>query len=137
MENPTVAGYIPKILFKIYLYLKEKFDPKPLLSEEEKVVSEVALKLIGYEDTILMFTPVSEIRYIKNDKKQIYVTIDKRIINLINHVYSYSVYLENDETYRKVISEFDKEMEKRRKTIDDEIRSNIQYSLNMILKSLD
>jgi hypothetical protein len=132
-----IVGYIPRLLFKIYLYLKEKFDPKPPLAEEEKVVCDIAIKVISYPDTILMFTPTTELRYIKNDRKQIYITIDGRVINLINHVYSYNVFLENNEMFIKVRSSFDEEVEKRRKSLDEEIKSNIRYSLNTILKELD
>jgi hypothetical protein len=84
-----------------------------------------------------MFTPTTELRYIKNDRKQIYITIDGRVINLINHVYSYNVFLENNEMFIKVRSSFDEEVEKRRKSLDEEIKSNIRYSLNTILKELD
>jgi hypothetical protein len=120
-----IVGYIPRLLFKIYLYLKEKFDPKPPLAEEEKVVCDIAIKVISYPDTILMFTPTTELRYIKNDR------------NRINHVYSYNVFLENNEMFIKVRSSFDEEVEKRRKSLDEEIKSNIRYSLNTILKELD
>lgn len=136
MEKNDVVGYIPKLLFRIYLTLKDKFDPKKPIREDEKICCEISKKLILNPDTILLYSPVSSIRYIKNDQKQIYITIENRVINLINHVYSYSVYVEDEQLFKDLITKFDKMIESRIENLDREIRNNIQHSLNTIFKNL-
>ncbi len=66
-----------------------------------------------------------------------FVVIESHTINLINHVYSYSVYLSSQSDYREITESFDGILESKRQSLEDEIRSNIQHSLQTILKKLD
>jgi hypothetical protein len=136
MEN-KVVGYIPRLLFKIYLNLKERFDPTPPIPEEEKISVEICKKLILDPDSELTFTPISGKRFIKNESKNMFVVIEHHTINLINHVYSYSIYLSSQTDYKEIIQSFDGILENKRQSLEDEIRSNIQHSLQTILKKLD
>jgi hypothetical protein len=136
MEN-KVVGYIPRLLFKIYLNLKERFDPTPPIPEEERITVEICKKLISDPDSELTYAPISAKRFIKNESKSMFVVIEHHTINLINHVYSYSVYLSKNSDYNEIIGGFDKILEKKRQSLEDEITSNIQHSLQTILKKLD
>ena len=136
MEN-KVVGYIPRLLFKIYLNLKERFDPTPPIPEEERITVEICKKLIRDPDSELTYAPISAKRFIKNESKSMFVVIEHHTINLINHVYSYSVYLSKNSDYNEIIGGFDKILEKKRQSLEDEITSNIQHSLQTILKKLD
>ena len=136
MEN-KVVGYIPRLLFKIYLSLKERFDPTLPIPEEEKITVEICKKLIVDPESKLTFAPISGKRFIKNENKNMFVVIESHTINLINHVYSYSVYLSSQTDYKEIIQSFDGVLENKRQTLEDEIRSNIQHSLQTILKKLD
>jgi hypothetical protein len=131
-----VVGYIPRLLFKLYLYLKEKFDPKPPISKEEHICYDICINLILNEDSKLTFAPVSLKRFIKLDEKDMFVVIENRNVNLINHVYSYSVYMENEELFEDILKTFDQTLEKRRQSLEDEIRNNIQHSLQNILEKI-
>ena len=62
-----------------------------------------------------------------------FIVIANRTIHLINHVYSYSVYIENSELYDDLLESFDSELEKRRDELEKEITNNIQHSLINIL----
>jgi hypothetical protein len=136
MEN-KVVGYIPRLLFKIYLSLKERFDPTLPIPEEEKITVEICKKLIVDPESKLTFAPISGKRFIKNENKNMFVVIESHTINLINHVYSYSVYLSSQNDYKEIIQSFDGVLENKRQSLEDEIRSNIQHSLQTILKKLD
>ena len=136
MEN-KVVGYIPRLLFKIYLSLKERFDPTLPIPEEEKITLEICKKLIVDPESKLTFAPISGKRFIKNENKNMFVVIESHTINLINHVYSYSVYLSSQNDYKEIIQSFDGVLENKRQSLEDEIRSNIQHSLQTILKKLD
>jgi len=136
MEN-KVVGYIPRLLFKIYLNLKERFDPTPPIPEEERITVEICKRLINDPESELTYALISAKRFIKNESKSMFVVIEHHTINLINHVYSYSVYLSKNSDYNEIIGGFDKILEDKRQSLEDEITSNIQHSLQTILKKLD
>jgi len=125
-----------KPIFKIYLYLRDKFNPKPIVSDEEKYAVEIAKNLIKLEDSILYIAPISNKRFIRHDNKNIYVVIDVRNILIINHIYSYSVYIESDELYNTLIDFFNQTLEKKRDDFEKEIKKNIQHSLKNILDNM-
>lgn len=132
MKKPVV-GYISKFLFRIYLSLKEKFDPRPPITKEEQCSIDICKKLIPKETSKLNYAPKSYKRFIKNDEYDMFIVIANRTIHLINHVYSYSVYIENSELYDDLLESFDSELEKRRDELEKEITNNIQHSLINIL----
>jgi hypothetical protein len=136
METKTL-GYLPKILFKVYLYLKDKFDPRPEVTFEEKSCVEICEKLILSPKSNLTFAPKSFKRFIKNDEHSMFIVIENRVINIINHVYSYSVYVENTEIYSDLLEKFDESLEIRRNNLENEIRNNIQHSLKNILEKVN
>jgi hypothetical protein len=124
------------ILYRFYLHLKDKFDPRPPVSEEEIQSYEIVKKLISLPESELFFGPVSEKRIIRNKEKQISILIDTRNISITNHVYNYSIYLENEQLYKNIITEFDSKLEEREQASENEIRKNIQHSLKSIFKNL-
>jgi hypothetical protein len=136
MEN-KVVGYIPRLLFRVYLNLKERFDPTPPIPEEERITVEICKKLISDPNSKLTYAPISNKRFIKNEEKHMFIVIEHHTINLINHVYSYSVYLSNSTDYNEIITTFDKVLETNRESLEVEIRNNIQHSLTTILEKLN
>lgn len=124
-------------LFKIYLYLKNKFDPPKEISDEEKFCYDICKKLINDPISKLTIAPVSNKRYIKNDESNMFIVISDNSIMLINHVYSYNIYCDYNENYIELIKMFDNEVEKKRLELENEIKSNIQHSLKKILESLN
>ena len=136
MEN-KVVGYIPRLLFKIYLNLKDRFDPKPDVTEEEIFAADICEKLINNPSSELTFSPISHKRIIKNEAKSMYIVMESYTIHLINHVYSYSVYLQDTSKFTALTQKFDKILEDKREVLESEIRKNIQHSLGNILEKLD
>jgi L-rhamnose mutarotase len=135
MEN-KVVGYIPRLLFKIYLNLKDKFDPKPNITDEEVFAIEICEKLILNSFSELIFSPISNKRIIKNQEKHMYVVMESHTIHIINHVYSYSVYIQDTNKFFELIQKFNKALENRREIIESEIKKNIYHSLTDILDEL-
>ena len=136
MEN-KVVGYIPRLLFKIYLNLKDRFDPKPDVTEEEIFAADICEKLINNPSSELTFSPISHKRIIKNEEKNMYIVMESYTIHLINHVYSYSVYLQDTSKFTALTQKFDKILEDKRQVLESEIRKNIQNSLRNILEKLN
>jgi hypothetical protein len=124
------------ILFNIFLYLKNKFDPKPVVPEEVETSTNIVLKVLDHDDTDLVFAPVSNKRFIINERKDMAITIENRVVHIINHVYSYSIYMENDECYSKVLRKFDEISEKKKIELEDKLTNNIKHSLKKILEGL-
>jgi hypothetical protein len=137
MDNKEIVGYIPKLLFKVYLYLKNKFDPQRPVLEEEIISFEICKKLISDQNSKLTISPLSNKRYIKNDEQKMFVVIENRVITIINHVYRYNVYFERDEYYTQIVQMIDNEVEKKRIELEEEIKSNIEFSLKKILNKLN
>jgi hypothetical protein len=132
-----IVGYIPRLLFKLYLSLKDKFDPRPPITHEEQYSVDICNKLIDNPDSQLTLAPKSFKRFIKNDNLDMFVVIHNRTINLINHVYSYNVYIESEELYIPLIDKFDFELESRRDELENQITNNIQHSLKSILEKIN
>jgi hypothetical protein len=132
-----IVGYIPKLLFKLYLSLKDKFDPRPPITHEEQYSVDICKKLIVNESSHLTLAPKSFKRFIRNEDYDMFIVIQGRTINLINHVYSYSVYIESEELYGGLIEQFDMELERRREELESQITNNIQHSLQNILNKLN
>jgi hypothetical protein len=132
MEN-KVVGFIPKILFKIFLYLKERFDPKKPIPEEEKITIEICSKLIDLSGSKLTIAPISNKRFIKNSEKKIFIVIENNSISLVNDIYNHSVYVTNDELYHELCKKFDECLDNERLRLENEIKNNIEHSLQEIL----
>ena len=124
---------LSKLLFKIYLYLKNRFDPTPPATDEEIFCTDICLSLIGMDNSRLTYAPISNKRFIKNDTKDIFVVIDHRVINLINHVYGYNIMIEDDVLFKTIIGKFDDTLENKRLELEAEMKQNIKHSLQNIL----
>ena len=136
MEN-KVVGYIPRLLFKIYLNLKERFDPTPPVPEEEKITIDICSKLLDAPNSKLTIAPLVNKRFVKNKEKDMYIVIHEHTINLINHVYSYSIYVSDSQSYVDIVNKFDKMLDEERLKLEEEIKNNIQHSLSSILNKLN
>jgi hypothetical protein len=137
MEKYEVVGFIPKLLFRIFLFLKDKFDPKAQITDEEKFARQICEKMIIHPDSKLNFSPLTSKRIIKNETLNMYIVMENYTVHVINHVYSYSVYFQDSSAFKELIDSFDQVMEKRREVLETEIRSNIQHSLKKILDKLN
>ena len=124
------------ILFKLFLYLKDKFDPRPPIAEEVETCTDIVQKVLDYEDTTLVYAPVSNKRFIVNDEKGMAITIENRVVHIINHIYSYSIYMENNECYSKNLKKYDDISEKKKNELEVKLTNNIKHSLKKILEGL-
>lgn len=107
-----------------------------MATEEERYSINIAKKLINNPSSILTLAPISGKKFIKNDDQSIFIVIESRNITIINHVYSYSVFLEHDILYASLIKLFNETMENKRLVLEEEIKKNIQHSLKDILDKI-
>jgi hypothetical protein len=126
---------LKRAIQKWYISLVRFSTPPPQKSEYERDCISICKKLIGKEETVLLLTPISNKRYIRNEEHQIFVILEGNNVKVINHVYSYTVFLEKS-CWESLVSLFDNEVEKRREIFEKEITSNIKHSLQNILHSI-
>lgn len=126
---------IKRLIQKTSLKFIRISNPPQEKSEYERDALNICRKLILKPDTLLLLTPLSNKRYIKNDKSGIFVILEGRSVKVINHVYSYTVFL-GDKSWDKITKVFDLEVESRREEFEKEITSNIRHSLQTIYKTI-
>ncbi len=116
-------------------YIKVYRSSTPKITTYEKDCVSICEKLIKKNETVLLLTPISNKRYIKNEEDQIFVILENYSVKIINHVYSYTVIL-GDKSWNSVVTLFDSEVESRRNKSEKEITSNIKYSIKKILEKI-
>ena len=124
---------LKRLIQKQYIKLYRSSTPK--ITTYEKDCVSICEKLIKKNETVLLLTPISNKRYIKNEEDQIFVILENYSVKIINHVYSYTVIL-GDKSWNSVVTLFDSEVESRRNKFEKEITSNIKYSIKKILEKI-
>jgi hypothetical protein len=124
-----------RLLQKTSLKFIRISNPPQEKAEYERDALNICRKLIQKSDTLLLLTPISNKRYIKNDKSGIFVILEGHNVKVINHVYSYTVFL-GEKSWNKITNVFDLEVESRREEFEREITSNIRHSLQTIYKQI-
>jgi len=125
------------LLFNVFLYLRDKFDPKPPVTEEVNTCTQIVLKLMDFPETEFIYTPISNKRFVVNEEKEMSVTIENRVVHIINHIYSYSVYIEDNKCFQDIIDKFNYISEKKKVELEEKIVNNIKHSLKKILENLN
>ena len=124
---------LKRLIQKQYIKIYRSSTPK--ITTYEKDCVSICEKLIKKNETVLLLTPISNKRYIKNEEDQIFVILENYSVKIINHVYSYTVIL-GDNSWNSVVTLFDTEVESRRNKFEKEITSNIKYSIKKILEKI-
>lgn len=131
----SVPHFLKRLIQKNTIKAIRLASPPQIKSEYERDAIKICKQLLQKSDSTLLLTPISNKRYIKNDELGIFIIFDGRSINVINHVYSYIVFLD-DKSWISIVSIFDNEVEKRRMEFEQEITENIKHSLQNILKKI-
>ena len=124
---------LKRLIQKQYIKIYRSSTPK--ITTYEKDCVSICEKLIKKNETVLLLTPISNKRYIKNEEDQIFVILENYSVKIINHVYSSTVIL-GDKSWNSVVTLFDSEVESRRNKFEKEITSNIKYSIKKILEKI-
>ena len=126
---------LKRLIQKWYISMVRISTPPTKKSEYERDCISICRKLISKENTVLLLTPISNKRYIRNEELQIFVILEGSSVKVINHVYSYMVFLD-EKPWNNIVHIFDTEVEKRRDEFETEITSNIKHSLQNILQNI-
>lgn len=125
-----------RFLQRIAIDVTRKFDYHSMdRSTHAKECFLICQKLIENSESELIVSPLTAKRYIKNDESSIFVMIQGRTVQIINHVYCYSIHLD-EKTYERVIATFNHEQEKRCLSLESDVEINIKHSLKNIINTL-
>ena len=94
MKN--IAHKLRRLVQQKYIKLARLSNPQLKKSGTyERDCMAICKKLIDKDETILLLTPISNKRYIRNEEQQIFVILENYSVKVINHVYSYTVFIES------------------------------------------
>ena len=137
--NFMVAKKMRRFIKKTGLKVARLMDPEKMQDENKKDFDKesfsICKKLISKKESTLLVSPISGKRYIKSDDNNIYVIIDRNMVTIVNHSYSYNIQLDMH-GYNRIVTVFDSEVERRRDKMEEEIRSNVKHSLEQIYKNI-
>lgn len=107
--------------------VSEKFQRAPLF---------ICMKLLKIEDSLLLIAPVSDDKYIYNERLGILVSLLGNRGTIVDRTYSYDIHLSNKD-WDKIEKLFLNEMQKRTKKIEEQIVSNVKHSLDNIYSKIN
>lgn len=133
----NISHNIKRAKQKTYIKYKKMFDPSFRTEANAQQTSAylICKRLIEKEGTSLLMAPLSGKRYIKQDDGDLFIIIDSDSIQIINHVYSYTIPM-SGHTLIKTMDVFDNKLETERTQLEFDVKSNIQKSLNQIKDEL-
>lgn len=125
-----------RFLQRMAIDITRKLDPAQIeKTSHGKECYLICSKLINNPNTELVVSPLSSKKYIKSDDSNIFVILQGRTVQIINHTYSYSI-LTDDKTWEKIMSLFNYEQERRCLKLESEVDVNIKKSLKNISNNL-
>jgi len=105
------------------------------LEPHEKTAFKICVKLISDKDSDFMIAPMSQKRYIINEKLNLFVLLDWGRVEITNHVFHYDVKLSTRDNER-ITYLYDMETEKRRNKTEVMVKSNIKNTLDKVYLSI-
>lgn len=128
--------FLKRLKIKLYSKIKRASTPgRSEYSESEMKSSAICRRLINQPDSIFLIAPLSNRRYIRNERLGMFLILSDNRINITNHIYNYdiSVPFALSDKLRKM---FDSKVEGARMKFEKEMHSQIQHSLTTILEKL-
>jgi len=133
-----------KFIIRLYKRMKVRFSKagrsSTLKTHEElelheKTAFKICVKLISDKDSDFMIAPMSQKRYIINEKLNLFVLLDWGRVEITNHVFHYDVKLSSRDNER-ITYLYDMETEKRRNKTEVMVKSNIKNTLDKVYLSI-
>lgn len=105
------------------------------VESHEKTAFKICLKLISDKDSDFMIAPMSQKRFIINEKLNLFILIDYGRVEITNHIFHYDVKLSSRD-YERITYLYDTETEKRRTNTEMTIKSNIKNTLEKVYEAI-
>jgi len=101
----------------------------------EKISCSIVRTLLNHEDSKFTIAPLSRKRYIVNKTLEMFIIIDDYRVEITNHVYHYVTTL-SPRDLEKLRLHFDRKVDLMRVEYEEEIKSQINNSLNSIYEKI-
>ena len=111
------------------------FKTESVISDYEKTCTAICRKMINNEFSKFSIAPLSDKKYIINEKLGMFIVLQETKLEITNHVYHYEVTLDQ-RSAKRLHTMFDNKTEKIRLEYENQIRSQISDSLLSILKKV-
>ena len=105
------------------------------VESHEKTAFKICLKLISDKDSDFMIAPMSQKRFIINEKLNLFILIDYGRVEITNHIFHYDVKLSTRD-YERITYLYDTETEKRRTNTETTIKLNIKNTLDKVYQAI-
>ena len=105
------------------------------VESHEKTAFKICLKLISDKNSDFMIAPMSQKRFIINEKLNLFILIDYGRVEITNHIFHYDVKLSTRD-YERITYLYDTETEKRRTNTEMTIKSNIKNTLEKVYEAI-
>jgi hypothetical protein len=113
-------------------FLKENFE----YTGYERICTAIVRKTINHTDTKYTIAPLSNKRYLINKTLDIFIIMEDSKVEITNHVYHYVITLPKKEMI-KLINRFDKKVDEERIMYENQIKSQIDYTLHKIYDKIN
>ena len=104
-------------------------------SDTQKMCMSIARSLITHPESKFLMAPLSGKRYIKNAGLDLFCILDHGTISITNHVYHYDVVV-SERNWERLSKMYDGKVETIRQEYEDQIMSQIEHSLENIIKKV-
>jgi hypothetical protein len=129
--------FFKRLKAKAQIGFRNFFNPKVKDYDDNQIKSSaICRRLINHPNSVFLIAPLSNKRYIKNDKLKMFIVLSDCRLNITNHIYNYDIVISSSLSI-KLCQMFDNKVEGFRQEFEQEIYGQIQHSLGTILKKLN
>ena len=128
--------FLKRFYLKMRLAYRKQYYTQQNQEKYERAPLFICMKLLKIEDSLLLIAPVSDDKYIYNERLGILVSLMGNRGTIVDRTYSYDVHLSNKD-WDKLERLFLNEMQKRTKKIEEQIVSNVKHSLDNIYNKIN
>lgn len=128
--------FLKRFYLKMRLAYRKQYYTQQNQEKYQRAPLFICMKLLKIEDSLLLIAPVSDDKYIYNERLGILVSLLGHRGSIIDRTYSYDINLSNKD-WDKLDKLFSNEMQKRTKKIEEQIVSNVKHSLDNIYSKIN
>ena len=134
MKN-IVTRLIKRAYVKWLIWNRNSSQKELKKSDTQKMCMSIARSLITHPESKFLMAPLSGKRYIKNAELDLFCILDHGTISITNHVYHYDVVV-SERNWERLSKMYDGKVETIRQEYEDQIMSQIEHSLENIIKKV-
>lgn len=129
---------LKRVFQKLGIRIHKAMNPldRDRLSAAEQEAYSIFRRMVKDPQVDLLVSPLSGKYYLKSERQQMLLILDRLQLSIVNHVFGYNVPLSTKCEIR-MHEMFLLEVEKRRTEMEEEFTQNIKHSLKTIINKMD